>query len=208
MSSGPRLLKCKVAAARMQSRHHFSHKTFYSSSTPSFVCQRPCSFVYTKYKIPYFSWPRHLFSASSNLTLSILQPCHMALPVVHTLTECADFTQTVSPYIYQLYDLPQQLLQSYSNTTELRNLYLSTNPLISGFAFSILLAAIFLVVSEVNRNYSQVDRCWSILPTLYNAHFTIYAHMSGLPIQRLDNLLAFSVVWSVRSLHCQVYHIL
>lgn len=124
----------------------------------------------------------------------------MALPVVRTLTECADFTQTVSPYFYQLYDLPQQLLQSYSNPTELRNLYLSTNPVISGLAFSLLLAPIFLIVSEVNRNYSQVDRCWSILPTLYNAHFTIYAHMSGLPTQRLDHLLAFSVVWSVRSL--------
>lgn len=131
----------------------------------------------------------------------------MALPVVHTLTECADFTQTVSPYIYQLYDLPQQILQSYSNTTELYNLYLSTNPVISGFAFSLLLAPIFLLVSEVNRNCSQVDRCWSILPTLYNAHFTIYAHLSELPTKRLDNLLAFSVLWSVCSSHYQVFNI-
>jgi steroid 5-alpha reductase family enzyme len=121
----------------------------------------------------------------------------MALPAVRTLTECADFTQTVSPYLYQLYDLPQQVLQSYSNTAELRNIYLSTNPVISGLAFSLLLAPIFLVVSEVNRNYSQVDRCWSILPTLYNAHFAIYARMSGIPTQRLNYLLAFSVAWSV-----------
>jgi len=123
----------------------------------------------------------------------------MALPAVRSLIECTDFTQTVSPYLYQLYELPQQVLQSYSDSTELRNLYLSTNPIISGFAFSLLLALIFLVVSEFNRNYSQVDRSWSILPTVYNAHFTIYAHMSGLPTQRLDHLLAFSVVWSVCS---------
>jgi uncharacterized membrane protein YagU involved in acid resistance len=121
----------------------------------------------------------------------------MALPAVRTLIECTDFTQTVSPYLYQLYELPQQVLRSYSDPTELRNLYLSTNPFISAFAFSLLLALIFLVVSEFNRNYSQVDRCWSILPTVYNAHYTIYAHVSGLPTQRLDHLLAFSVVWSV-----------
>jgi hypothetical protein len=132
----------------------------------------------------------------------------MALPMVRTLTECADFTQTVSPYLYQLHDLPQQVLQSYSNSTELRNLYLSTNPVISGLAFSLLLAPIFLVVSEVNRNYSQVDRCWSILPTLYIAHFVIYAHMSGLPTQRLDHLLAFSVVWSVCNLKYPTFRIL
>jgi hypothetical protein len=123
----------------------------------------------------------------------------MALPAVRTLTECTDFTQTVFPYLYQLYDLPQQVLQSHSNSTELRNLYLATNPVISGLALSLLLAPIFLIVSEINRNYSQVDRCWSILPTVYNAHFAIYAHMSGLPTERLDYLLAFSIVWSVRN---------
>lgn len=130
-------------------------------------------------------------------------PFTMALPVVRTLSDCADFTLTVSPYIYQLYDLPRQVLQSYSSPTELLNLYLSTNPVISGFALSLLLAPTFLVLSEINRNYSQVDRCWSILPSLYNAHFTIYAHMSGLPTQRLDSSLAFSVVWSVCSFRHQ-----
>jgi steroid 5-alpha reductase family enzyme len=122
----------------------------------------------------------------------------MALPVVKTLAECADFSKTVEPYIPQLYDLPQRILQSWSNTTELQNVYMNTNPLISAFALSLFLAPIFLVVSEIWRNYSQVDCWWSILPTVYNAHFTIYAHLSGIPTQRLDNLIAFSVAWSVR----------
>ncbi|PQE13043.1 DUF1295 domain protein [Rutstroemia sp. NJR-2017a BBW] len=122
----------------------------------------------------------------------------MALPVVKAIEDCSNITKTVLPYLPQLYDLPQQILQSYSNPTELRNLYLATNPLVSAFAFSLALAPIFLLVSEVNKNYSQVDRCWSILPTIYNAHFTAYAHLSGLPTQRLDNLLAFSVLWSLR----------
>lgn len=121
----------------------------------------------------------------------------MALPVIRSLADCADFSQTVLPYTSQLYDLPQQLLQSWSNPTELRAIYLATNPLISALALSLFLAPVFLIVSEINRNYSQVDRCWSILPTIYNAHFTLYAHMSGLPTERLDYLLTCSVVWSV-----------
>lgn len=121
----------------------------------------------------------------------------MALPFIKTIEDCSNITKTVLPYLPQLYDLPQQILQSSSNLTELRALYLATNPLISALAFSLFLAPIFLLVSEVNKNYSQVDRCWSILPTIFNAHFAIYAHLSGLPAGRLDNVLAFSTIWSV-----------
>lgn len=122
----------------------------------------------------------------------------MALPVISTITECSDFTKTVLPYTLQLYSLPQQLLQSYSNPLELRNLYLATNPLITAFAFSLFISPLFLIVSEINKNYSQVDRFWSLLPTIYNVHFVVYAHLSGLPTERLDHLVAFSTVWSLR----------
>lgn len=123
----------------------------------------------------------------------------MGLPVIKTVSDCADFSKTVSPYIPQLYELPQQVLQSITNLQELKVLYVSTNPLISAFALSLFLAPIFLIISEINKNYSQVDRCWSLLPTLYNAHYALYAHAVGLPTQRLDTLLAFSTVWSVSS---------
>ncbi|CAG8961035.1 hypothetical protein HYFRA_00002575 [Hymenoscyphus fraxineus] len=122
----------------------------------------------------------------------------MALPVVKTLIECNNFKTTVLPYLPQLYDLPQQLLQSWNNPTELQNIYLATNPLITAAAFCLALAPVFLLISELNRNYSQVDRMWSILPTIYNAHYVVYAHMNGLNTERLDNLIAFSVVWSLR----------
>jgi steroid 5-alpha reductase family enzyme len=121
----------------------------------------------------------------------------MSLPVVKSLSQCTDFFITVLPYVGQLYELPQQLLSSYNNPTELYNIYLATNPLIFAFAFSLFLAPLFLIISEINKNYSQVDRCWSVLPTIYNAHFATYAHLSGLPTQRLDNILAISCVWSV-----------
>ena len=122
----------------------------------------------------------------------------MALPNIQTLADCADFSKTVEPFIPQLLDLPQQVYQAISSPQALGNLYLSTNPLISAFAFSLVLAPVFLVASEINKNYSQVDRFWSILPTAFNAHYVIWAHMVDLPTHRLDSLLAFSTIWTVR----------
>ena len=132
--------------------------------------------------------------------LSFTSPANMALPFVKTFADCADFDKTVVAYLPQLYDLPQQIFQSATSWQQLQALYVSTNPLISGFAISLFLAPIFLIASEVNRNYSQVDRFWSLLPTFYNAHFVLYAHLTGIPARRLDTLLIVSGIWSVRCL--------
>lgn len=124
----------------------------------------------------------------------------MALPVLKSLEECADFSKTVEPYIAQFYELPQRLVASDGSPHGLLALYKSTNPLVSGFAFSLFLGCVFLVVSELNRNYSQVDRMWSLLPTIYNAHFAVWTHVNKLPTQRVDLILFWSVLWSVRLL--------
>jgi hypothetical protein len=121
----------------------------------------------------------------------------MALPIVKSLQDCADYHQTVEPFIPQLYALPQRLLDTAGSPSSLRQLYIETNPLISGFAISIALGAVFLVVSEINRNYSQVDRMWSILPNLYIVHFAAWAHLAGIPSNRVNLVAAFSTVWSV-----------
>lgn len=121
----------------------------------------------------------------------------MALPIVKSAVTCADFSRTVQPYLSQLNDLPQQIYHSATSLQALKELYLGTNPLVSAFAFSLFLVPIFLVVSEINRNYSQVDRVWSILPTFYNLHYVAYAHAKGLPTQRLNSLAIISVIWSV-----------
>ena len=121
----------------------------------------------------------------------------MALPVVKSAIDCTDLSATVSPYLYQLKTLPQLVFESISNLAALRQVYLDTNPLITALAFSLFLVPIFLIVSEVNKNYSQVDRCWSILPTFYVGHYVTYAHLMGLETKRLDTLLAASIVWSV-----------
>lgn len=121
----------------------------------------------------------------------------MALPVLHALEDCADFDKAVKPFVPQLYDLPSKLLDALAGRESLLGLYTETNPLVSGFAFSIFLGAVFLVASEINRNYSQVDRLWSILPTLYIAHFNAWAHLAGLSTQRINAALLFSTIWSV-----------
>ena len=121
----------------------------------------------------------------------------MAVPVLKSLEECADFSKTVEPYIAQFYELPQRLAASGGSPHNLLALYKSANPLVSGFAFSLFLAAIFLLVSEFNRNWSQVDRMWSLLPTIYNAHFAVWTHLNELPTQRVDLVLFWSVLWSV-----------
>lgn len=125
----------------------------------------------------------------------------MALPVVKTLTDCADWSKTVMPFVDQLTGLPQRLLDVGLSVDGLKDVYVSTNPLIMAFAISLAISPIFLIAAEVNKNYSQVDRFWSLLPTFYNAHYAIWARMNGLPTQRLDNILAFSVCWSVSILH-------
>jgi hypothetical protein len=121
----------------------------------------------------------------------------MALPVVKTALDCSDFSNTVAPFFHQLRPLPGIILGSITSPGALQQIYLDTNPLISAFAFSIALFPIFLILSEINKNYSQVDRLWSILPTVYNAHYVLYAHLMGFETKRLDTLLAASCIWSV-----------
>jgi steroid 5-alpha reductase family enzyme len=123
----------------------------------------------------------------------------MALPIVKTALDCSDFSKTVTPFLPQLRPLPGVIFQSITNPAALKQIYLDTNPLASAFAFSLALFPIFLILSEINKNYSQVDRMWSILPTLYNAHYVTYAHLMGFETKRLDTLLAASCIWSVRA---------
>jgi len=122
----------------------------------------------------------------------------MALPAIKSLPQCADVYRTVLPYLPELYELPKQIYSHINDPTALKTLYLATNPLISALAFALALAPVVLVVSEINKNYSQVDRLWSILPVLYNCHYATWAHMAGLPTNRLNHIVAISILWGLR----------
>ena len=121
----------------------------------------------------------------------------MAVPALLSFPDTINWSKTVEPYIPQLYELPSKTLDVLKSQQSILDLYLQTNPLISGLGISILFGAIFLVVAEINKNYSQVDRCWSILPTFYIAHFDLWARLSGIDSQRIDAILLFSTLWSV-----------
>ncbi|KAM5351316.1 hypothetical protein ACJ41O_004039 [Fusarium nematophilum] len=122
----------------------------------------------------------------------------MALPFLKSIEDCGDYAKTVEPFIPQLYALPEQILENLANPSALKQLYIDTNPLISGFAASLALGLIFLVVSEINRNYSQVDRAWSVLPNLYIVHLAVWARLAGLPPSRIDLVAAATTIWSCR----------
>ena len=122
----------------------------------------------------------------------------VALPLVKTLEECADYSKTVQPFLPHLYELPYKVAAHVTDLQALQHIYATTNPLISSLAFALLLSPIVLIVAEINRNYSQVDRLWSILPVLYNVHYGVWAHINGLPTLRLNHVLAVSLIWGAR----------
>ncbi|KAH8423293.1 DUF1295 domain protein [Aspergillus melleus] len=124
----------------------------------------------------------------------------LPLPTIESVKDCASFSHTVLPFLSQLTVLPErlQLAATAKDVVILKDIYLSTNPFVSALGFSLLLSAFFLVFSEINRNYSQVDRFWSLLPALYNVHFAVWARMSDLRTHSLDTIAVLSVIWSIR----------
>lgn len=120
-----------------------------------------------------------------------------ALPAVAKLEDAALYVHAVEPFWPELYELPKRLAEVRS-LADLQAVYLSHNPFVESIAFSIALGVVVLVVAEVTRNYSQIDRLWSILPNFYNAHYCLWAHLAGLPTRRLDLVVLATTVWSAR----------
>ncbi|KAI9367431.1 hypothetical protein BJX61DRAFT_547485 [Aspergillus egyptiacus] len=124
----------------------------------------------------------------------------LPLPEVKSLADIVSFNDAVRPFLSQVVALPEQLKPAVAakDVNALKEIYLSTNPLATALAFTILLSALFIITSEINRNYSQVDRFWSILPSVYNVHYAVWARLSGLRTLNLDTIAAISVVWTIR----------
>ncbi|CRK46311.1 hypothetical protein BN1723_019959, partial [Verticillium longisporum] len=121
-----------------------------------------------------------------------------ALPTLQRIEDCANWTLTVKPFIPQLFELPNQVLENIASPAGLRQLYTETNPLISGFAASLALSVIFAIAAEINRNYSQVDRAWSLLPNLYVVHLAVWSRLAGIDASRVEFLCSATTLWSVR----------
>ncbi|CUS11136.1 unnamed protein product [Tuber aestivum] len=120
----------------------------------------------------------------------------LPLPAISSLSDVSDFSKTVTPFLHQLSISHIQPL--FTGQVPIKEWYLSTNPLITAAHFALAVTLVVLVFSEINRNYSQVDRVWSLLPSIYIGHYTLFARMNGLDTRRLDTLTAFSLLWSIR----------
>jgi hypothetical protein len=138
-----------------------------------------------------------LFAFVSNILRIFLDMASLPLPRVESLADYTSFQLTVLPYLEQLRWLPDSLREAGRDVDNLKAVYLATNPLVSAVAFGGVLAALFFIAAEINRNYSQVDRFWSILPALYNVHFAVWARLSGIQTSSLDTIAIISAVWSV-----------
>jgi steroid 5-alpha reductase family enzyme len=121
----------------------------------------------------------------------------LPLPAVLSPAECAEYGRVVSPYLSQLSSLPARFLDSGTDVDALKELYINTNPMVMAIGFALALVPILVFTSEISRNYSQVDRLWSILPFVYNAHFAVWARLTGLPTKRIDTVVLWCLFWSV-----------
>jgi steroid 5-alpha reductase family enzyme len=78
---------------------------------------------------------------------------------------------------------------------QLLELYRSTDPLTTALWAAGGLALLCWVLSLITKEYSWVDRLWSITPALFAIHFAAHA---GFGDARLNLMAALTVLWGVR----------
>lgn len=111
-----------------------------------------------------------------------------------------------SSYYAQLTQIPAGLFKIHT-LNELQFFYTTSDPLVIGLAISLAISPVFLVVSEVKRNYSQVDRAWSILPSLFHGHYVLWAWLNGMWIGRIALVsLCILVCKSISGNACAAIH--
>jgi len=74
-------------------------------------------------------------------------------------------------------------------------LYQATDPLVTAFWASLGFAGLCWVLSILTREYSWVDRLWSITPVMYAVHFAGYV---GFTDTRLNLMAGLVAIWGVR----------
>jgi steroid 5-alpha reductase family enzyme len=74
-------------------------------------------------------------------------------------------------------------------------LYETTDPLTTALWVTGGLALLCWVLSVITKEYSWVDRLWSIMPALFAVHFAGYVGFSD---ARLNLMAALAVLWGVR----------
>ncbi|CAO3696082.1 unnamed protein product [Rhizopus stolonifer] len=96
-------------------------------------------------------------------------------------------------------DILSALQKILSNPQLLVDYYKNNNALVVASSFTAVITTVHYIASEVTRDYSQVDRCWSILPGIYAWHFTIHNYISeGVLNPRLVTASVLISLWGAR----------
>ncbi|GAA5807191.1 hypothetical protein MFLAVUS_000546 [Mucor flavus] len=91
------------------------------------------------------------------------------------------------------------ICSALQNCGEIQAFYKNTDPLVSALYFTTILISIHYVMSEITKNYSQVDKAWSILPAVYAWHFTIHDYvLHGSFHPRLLAATVLISIWGTR----------
>ncbi len=77
----------------------------------------------------------------------------------------------------------------------LLDLYSQTDPLVSALWLCVAFSVLCWLLSLVTREYSWVDRLWSITPVIYTAHFAAHA---GFGDARLNLMALLVALWGLR----------
>ncbi|EPS44305.1 hypothetical protein H072_1704 [Dactylellina haptotyla CBS 200.50] len=103
------------------------------------------------------------------------------------------------PGIFQLVEVAFHNFQDvFNGKRAFQDAYQQTDPLATSILASVILSGLTLIVSEITRNFSQVDRLWSILPAIYIVHYSHWASLNNVHSDRVDTAAVIAVIWSVR----------
>lgn len=92
----------------------------------------------------------------------------------------------------------QHNLESISQVGIL-NSYIETDPFVFGVYVMLVISFLCWIVSIIMRNYSQVDRIWSIVPFAYCWHFMIHGYLRyGELNNRLLVMTILTTLWGLR----------
>ncbi|GAN10504.1 DUF1295 domain protein [Mucor ambiguus] len=94
-----------------------------------------------------------------------------------TWEHARNILQTYFRNITSLSAISSFVSSSLKDPSQLITLYKETDPLESSLYFSSALTIVHYIMSEITKNYSQVDKAWSILPGLYAWHYTIHDYL-------------------------------
>lgn len=115
--------------------------------------------------------------------------------LVNRDSRAVDYEKLINTLIKDFNHLKDLISDGKLEFSDLTNL----DPFSSGILIVLSLAIICFIMSIITKNYSQVDRLWSLLPIYFTFHFSIlhYKTMEEIP-PRSFIMLFLVIIWGMR----------